>query len=274
MNTRDYHLHTKFSSDSTEDMERSVEAAIKVGLSGIAFTEHLDLDFPEINKKYMLEEYGDSIYIHHPDFDERPLFTFDIPAYLEKIKEMQNKYGDRIEILTGFEAGMRPGRPDLAKEYADIKKEHDFKMVLGSMHLLSGEDPYFESLWEGKTADYVVAKYFDELAECVHENDFFDSLAHMDYIVRYLPERMLPAPRPVYFNQVYDKNQSSIDFILRTLIKRGQALEINTKGMAKGLEHAHPAEPVLARYKELGGSLLTYGSDSHTADFVGKGIIW
>ncbi len=273
MNNRDYHVHTVFSSDSTEDMENSVRAAIEIGLTGIAFTEHMDLDFPEINKKYMLDEYGDSIYIHHPDFDERPLFTFDVGDYLKKVRQMQEKYGDKIQILSGFEAGMRPGRTDLAEEYADMKKENGFQIVLGSMHLLGGEDPYFEKLWEGKTADYVVARYFDELAQCVDENSYFDSLAHMDYIVRYVPQKLLSMPLPEYFNQVYGKNQKNIDFILKTLINRGQALEINTKGMGKGLGHAHPSEPILERYKELGGSLFTYGSDAHSAEFVGRGIV-
>ena len=273
MPTVDYHVHTKFSLDSTENMEDAVRAALNAGLTEIAFTEHMDLDFPEKYREIFKKEYGDEIYISHPDFDTRPLFTFDIPEYLGAIGNMREKYGEKINILTGFEAGMRPGRSDLAHDYADMKKEHGLDFVLGSLHLLGNEDPYYESVWNGHSADYIVAAYFDELAQCVEENTFFDSLAHMDYVVRYVPEKFLSEPLPEYFMKVPEKNADKIDFILKTIIKRGQALEINTKGLMTGIEHAHPSDGIVARYRELGGTLFTYGSDAHSADAVGKGIV-
>lgn len=273
MITTDYHVHTKFSTDSVEEMESSVKAAIGAGLTGVAFTEHLDLDFPEKYRKSMAAEMGKDLYIKHPDFDKRPLFTFDIPAYFDEINKVRSLYGEEIQILSGFEAGMRPGRTDLVKEYEDLRKEYNFQIVLGSLHLLGDDDPYLAEVWEGKNPDYVVARYFDELAQCVDENNYFDSLAHMDYVVRYVPSHAINMPLSRYFNYIPEKNRASIDFILKTIISRGKALEINTKAMGKGLGHAHPSEAILNRYRELGGNKFTYGSDAHTADFVGKGII-
>ncbi len=38
----DYHLHSEFSDDSKELMERQVEKAIKLGLDEMCFTDHVD----------------------------------------------------------------------------------------------------------------------------------------------------------------------------------------------------------------------------------------
>ena len=44
----DCHMHTKLSTDSIMDAHEACEAAIKHGLLGIAFTDHHDMDFPEM----------------------------------------------------------------------------------------------------------------------------------------------------------------------------------------------------------------------------------
>ena len=45
----DYHVHTSFSYDSEEDLNTMCEKAIELGLSEIAFTDHLDI---VSNKKF------------------------------------------------------------------------------------------------------------------------------------------------------------------------------------------------------------------------------
>lgn len=42
----DCHMHTKFSTDSIMEAEAACETAIGLGLEGIAFTDHLDFDYP------------------------------------------------------------------------------------------------------------------------------------------------------------------------------------------------------------------------------------
>ena len=42
----DFHVHSDFSSDSQAPMEAMVQEGIRLGLPGICFTEHMDLDFP------------------------------------------------------------------------------------------------------------------------------------------------------------------------------------------------------------------------------------
>ena len=88
----------------------------------------------------------------------------------------------------------------------------------------------------------------------------FDVYGHLDYVVRYGPNK----------NQFYSyqKYAEVIDEILRTLIQKGKGIELNTAGFKYGLGHAHPTLDILKRYKELGGEILTIGSDGHTPEQI------
>ena len=54
-----------------------------------------------------------------------------------------------------------------------------------------------------------------------------------------------------------------LDKILETLIDKEKGIEINTGGLAKGLKEANPCMGILKRYRELGGEIITVGSDAH-----------
>lgn len=60
-----------------------------------------------------------------------------------------------------------------------------------------------------------------------------------------------------------------IDEILKTIIAKGKALEINSQSKGTGLDFL-PSTQILLRYKELGGELLTFGSDTHTCERLGE----
>ena len=59
-----------------------------------------------------------------------------------------------------------------------------------------------------------------------------------------------------------------IDEILRLLIEKGKGIEINTGGFKYGLGHPNPCEEILARYRELGGEIITIGADAHKPEHV------
>ena len=83
--------------------------------------------------------------------------------------------------------------------------------------------------------------------------DCFDVYGHLDYVVRYSPEKSYD---PLDYREM-------IDEILKLLIKKGKGIEINTAGLKSGLGYVHPHEFILNRYKELGGEMITAGSDAH-----------
>ena len=60
-----------------------------------------------------------------------------------------------------------------------------------------------------------------------------------------------------------DQFPDILDAVLKTLIEKQIGLECNTAGFKYGLGHPNPTEEILRRYRELGGELLTLGSDAH-----------
>ena len=60
-----------------------------------------------------------------------------------------------------------------------------------------------------------------------------------------------------------------IDLILKNLIEKGVGIECNTAGFKYGLGHPHPTEEILGRYRELGGEIITLGSDAHSPEHLG-----
>lgn len=60
-----------------------------------------------------------------------------------------------------------------------------------------------------------------------------------------------------------------LDEILLTAIRKNKALEINTKSLVIGMGDSSPGKDVFKRYRELGGTLVTLGSDAHFPERIG-----
>lgn len=230
----DYHVHSQFSSDSDAKMELMIEKAIYLGFERICFTDHMDYDYPKEN-----------------GMD----FLFDIDAYFHKLNNLKGIYQNDIKVLIGIELGLMPY---LKSRYDILLKNHAFDFVIGSSHLVKGEDPYFPQFWEGKTEEEGMVAYFQSIIDNLEVFDNFDTYGHIDYIVRYGPNKNK------YYT--YKKYEAILSKLLKLLIAKGKALEINTAGYKYGLGHAHPQEDVLQQYKELGGTYITIGSDAHKVE--------
>lgn len=231
----DYHMHTTFSSDSDAPMKSMIEKAIQCQLKEIAITDHLDLQYPST---------------------EFP-FTLDTANYIKAIHAYQKEYQNQITIRLGVELGLWPS---LSHEYAAFVQENPFDFVIGSIHCVDGLELYGNEFFKGKTKEEAFGQYFDTVLWTAKNNDFFDVYGHIDYIDRYSR----------YDNNTIDYAyfQDIIDEILKTLIEKGKGIEINTSGYKYGLGHAHPAMPMLKRYRELGGEILTIGSDAHDPRYI------
>lgn len=225
----DYHLHTNFSFDSETDPQDMIKSAIDKGIKTICITDHQDLDFAE------------------------PGWEVDFSKYIPYFEEMQNKYKEKIEILIGVEIGLQP---HLKETNESITKKYPFDFVIGSVHLFDGCDPYYPEYFLDKTDEEGYRRAFEITYENLKVAEDYDSLGHLDYIVRCGKKR----------EEEYkiSKFADYIDEILKILISKGKGLEINSGGLKKGLSFAHPHPEILTRYKELGGEIITIGSDSHT----------
>lgn len=231
----DFHMHTRFSSDSETAPEEIVEKAIELGLETICFTDHFDKDYPGNGNEFQLD-------------------TLNYFLYMEKL---QKEYKDKIDIRIGVELGMQPHLGDFLRQYA---KQYPFDFVIGSMHLFNGQDPYYKECFVEKTDREAYKAAFEETLETIKVFSDFDVLGHLDYIVRYGNKQAE--------EYSYEENADVIDEILKHLIVNGKGLEVNTAGWKYGLDFAHPHHDVLKRYKELGGEIITVGSDGHKPEHI------
>ncbi len=243
MITADYHTHCHFSTDSKADPESMAEAAMAKGLTHLCLTDHMDLNYPGTTP-------------------EQPLFVYDPEAYFQTLLPLKERCNNKLFLGLGAEFGLRPGRDDLCKDMYRLLNQYPFDFVLGSLHLLEDEDPFYPAYWETRTKKQVLDRYFNDLLTCIREFDGYDALGHLDYIIRYVPA--------AYSAKDYDtaEYKEILDEILRLLIQKDKALEINTKGLISGLSCFHPKLELVKRYLELGGELLTIGSDAHAPEFI------
>ncbi|MBR2044853.1 MAG: histidinol-phosphatase HisJ family protein [Agathobacter sp.] len=235
MNLYDMHIHTHFSGDSQADSYAIAQKALELGLAGICFTDHLDIDYKE----------------------EPGLFDLDIPAYKKEILSLKENLKNKLDIGWGIELGLQPY---LAAENQKIITKNRFDFVIGSTHVVKQIDIYYPAYYEGRKEEDCYREYFEETLKNAQSNVDFDVYGHLDYVVRYGPNKNQ------YYS--YEKYADIIDEILRTLIAKGKGLELNTAGFKYGLGHAHPTTEILKRYKELGGEIITLGSDGHAPEQI------
>lgn len=231
----DCHTHSAFSSDSEESLENQVLAAVNKGLKTLCITEHFDPDYPD----------GE--------------FRLDTPAYKAEFERLRGAYSDKIELLFGVELGLLDYLGDTLTEYTAA---YPFDFVIGSSHLIEENgrlyDPYFPEYFENHTDHNGVVRYFESILANIRAFGGFDVYGHLDYIVRYTKAK---AYSPAEHAEI-------IDEILKLLLKMGKGIELNTAGLKYGLGWAHPHPEILRRWRELGGELITVGSDAHRAEHI------
>ncbi len=238
----DSHVHTTFSGDGKSTMEEQIEKAIELGLRTITFTDHQDADF-----------------IYQKD-DEEGMFELNADAYLYDLLRCKAKYEDKIRVLFGVELGLQPQRETVKKNLI-FAREHEYDFIIASSHLCHGMDPYFPEFFEGRSETEAHREYFESILENIKVFSNFDVYGHLDYVVRYGPEKD---------NEYsYEKHADILDEILRWLIENEKGIEINTGGPRRGLIDNNPCRRIVERYKELGGEIITVGSDAHEKGDLG-----
>lgn len=225
----DSHLHTSFSTDSEAAPEEVVEAAIRAGMTNLCITDHYDPDYPT----------GE--------------FMIDPDSYWKAMDALREKYRGKIDVRIGIEIGLLPDQHD---RILGIAESEPFDYVIGSVHEMDGLDPYYRDRFAGTDAE-MYRRYFEVMLEDVRNTEGYQALGHLDYVVRYGYHKDE--------EYSYEKFRDVIDPVLKELVRRDIALEVNTAGLAKGMAWPNPHPDVIRRYLELGGKMITLGSDSHNA---------
>ena len=236
----DNHIHTAHSHDSTCPMQEQLEAASRMGLAGVAITEHCDI------------EYGTR------DFDC-------IRASYAEVQALKQVYADQLQVLAGIELGEPIWDMPLAQFILD---ELNFDVVIGSVHAAIFEgatEPYSHidfSKWDNARIDAYLHQYFCDVYKTVETVDF-DILAHLTCPLRYIVKK-----EGYRFDLA--KFEEQIEEILRLLIQKGRTLEVNTSGCRGVLSATMPDEAILLKYRALGGERISLGSDAHTSKDTGS----
>jgi len=221
-------------------MEDMILQGIAQGLTTMCFTEHNDFDYPE-----------------SPD-TPAGMFLLNTDPYLYDLIRLKEKYAGRIRLLFGVELGLQP---EVLRENAVFAKSCDFDFIIGSSHICHGRDPYYPDFYEERSEEEAYREYFESVLENIKKFSNFDVYGHLDYVVRYGPDRD--------HNYSYEKYRDILDEILKLLLDKGKGLELNTGGIRSGMKDFNPCMDVLKHYRELGGEIITIGSDSHDSQHIG-----
>lgn len=239
----DLHTHTHFSPDSNADIDEMCLAAIRQGLAVIAFTDHFDMwESPD--------QFGS---------------TYDADAARAEILSAKARYSDRLCVLYGIELGEPV---EFRAEATALLDNYDFDFIIGSLHNQPKKhDFYFSWGMENPPIEQMQAEfsdYLDALAE-VAAFPKIHTLAHITYPLRYAAQ----------CGKLFDITPylAKFDRIFQILIRRNIALEVNTSGLRQSLGTTLPDTSLLARYYDMGGRLLTVGSDAHFPADVGAHVL-
>ena len=235
----DMHVHSDNSPDGKHSPMYICECAVKNNLGAIAITDHCEVN------TFFEEKYNNMVF--HSFFET---------------SKARSAFEGELLVLLGLEIGQPLSNKDLADK---IDNHHNYHYIIASIHTPDGFKEDIKEIEYDKLEVYkFMEDYFLQLAE-IAKWDGCDALAHIT-----CPMRRIQGKYHIEFD--YSKIYSVTDVLLKTMISYGKALEINTSGLRQNIGLTMPDVNIIRRYHELGGKLLTVGSDAHDANDCGKGI--
>lgn len=246
----DYHMHTYYSDDSQYEMEKAVKKAIDLGLNEICFTDHVDYGIKLEHEDYMR--------LNEEERKNR-VANVDYTRYFEEIRQLQIKYKDRITIKQGMEFGIQT---HTIPAFQTLFDRYDFDFIILSCHQVEDKEFWTQDFQKGRSQQAYNERYYEEILNVIKVYKDYSVLGHLDLLKRYDLEGEYP----------FEKTKDIITEILKIVIADKKGIEINTSSFYYGLKDLMPSKNILKLYHDLGGTILTIGSDSHKEDQVGAHI--
>lgn len=249
----DYHVHTEFSDDSNYPMEQVIKDAITKGFDELCFTDHVDYG---IKKDW--DEPGEMIYRKGGagEPDQMPVANVDYPVYYKTFQKMKELYQDKISLKFGLEFGMQA---HTVEKYEKLFSRYPFDFIILSVHEIEDKEFWDQGFQNGMTQQEYNERYYEEMLYLVQNYHNYSVLGHMDLITRYDKAGVYP----------FEKLKPILTKILKTVIADEKGIEVNTSSHRYGLKDLTPSRDILKLYKELGGKIITIGSDSHKPEHLG-----
>ena len=238
----DSHMHSIVSRDSESPRADMARGAVEHGVSEICFTDHFDI--LDIDGSY------------NPNYDWTPA--------RQQQKLAQDAFGDKVKIRYGIEIGNVPTDFEAGER---VQQEPGLDQVICSVHNLSiaaGRLDFYDFVYKDAATCYVhLDDYFHTMLQSVQWGKF-DTFGHIPYPMRYMRDRDGQ-------NVSLDRYQDQIREILKIIIEKGKGIEVNTKNWSERIRQDYFA--LMSTYKELGGEIVTVGSDAHSPEYVGTHIL-
>ena len=232
----DQHLHSHHSHDGHYPIRKMAESARLAGCSGITITDHCNFKF----------ERDDDLYTP-------------IKNCYDEFAELKESFDKDFFLGFGIEIGQGAEK---VKEANEAAAWFPYDAVLGSVHSVLGKSDY--CTWKGICPDPVneMKEYLLGELEIIEKTDF-DILTHLTYPWRYF-EKNSDFPLPADYPEI-------TDMIFKKLIEKGRALEVNISGLCRTPHFDYlPPLVLVKRYRELGGELVTLGTDAHVFEQCGQ----
>lgn len=249
----DCHTHTQFSVDSDADIISMIERARELELDAYAVTDHC-----ECNRWYGEEHYADEDTYRYFDFGK------DFENSVSAVTKLKEKYDGQLNLICGVEMGQAAQEPEIAEK---IVNDSRVDFVIASVHQLPKTEDF--AFIDYTQYDYdgikrLMERYFTEIHKLCQWGKF-DILAHLTYVLRYVEGHFKIKVDMKPYDPI-------IEEIFKTLIYAGKGIEINTSGLRQSYGNSFPSPEYVKLYKELGGEILSLGSDAHCVEDLGKGI--
>lgn len=245
----DFHVHSSFSDDSAYEAADVAQDAFDLGLEAICFTDHVDYG--------VKPDAGQTPWRYDPDLG-KGVTNVDYARYFPAIASLQAQWASRLSIGCGLEFGVQ--RHTVGSFEQVLERWGDsLDFVLLSIHQVGDQEFWNGDFQKGRTQAQIHQAYYDEMLAVVNAFSGWDSLAHMDLIRRYDPFGPYP----------FEATRDQAAAVLEHLIAQDKALELNTSSWRYHLDDLQPSTPLLKLYRDLGGSLITLGSDSHKPEHLG-----
>lgn len=188
-----------------------------------------------------------------------PLANVDYPRWAAEIERLRDLYGGRITIKMGMEFGVQV---HTIPQFEALFRRYPFDFIILSIHQVEDKEFWTQEFQQGRTQREYNERYYEEMLNVVKAYKDYSVLGHMDLIKRYDKAGIYP----------FEKVRPFIAEILKIVIAGGKGIEVNTSSHRYGLSDSMPSAELLRLYRDLGGSVVTIGSDSHAPAHLGTYI--
>lgn len=247
----DCHTHTANSPDGQNTVAEHCERAIELGLKAMAITDHC-----EVNRYYEAEHYEIRPDEKYHDYNFKVCYENSL-VETARAKEI---YKGKLNLICGIELGQSAYDAELSEK---LISDDRIDFVIGSLHELPGRDDFAFIDYTKEDVNKLMEQNFTEILNMCHLGKF-DVLGHLTYALRYASNYGVKIDLKPFDEIITD--------IFRAVIFNGKGIEINTSGLRQKYGKTFPTYEYIKLYRDLGGEIITIGSDAHTTEDLGKGI--